>query len=209
MQVATQMSQHSLVLSHFCSFPKGSGPQQRETSASLQNPFLQRGTRRDGILWVWRCLEANYLKKTPVQILKLLCLLLKEYCWKPGEIYGKKTMVRWFVLDCLKHPADAILSFSYNLMQIRDESSNMTLSMEHGRLWYRGLVISHSCWFNSPTARKWDTPSHFHTWFSRKGNGEPMLTCNSRSNSQAANITVLPPSREAAPFHKQNFSSWV
>ena len=36
-----------------------------------------------------------------------------------------------------------------------------------------------------------------------------MLTCNSKSNSQAANITVLPPSREAARFHKQNFSSWA
>ena len=41
MQVATQMSQHSLVLSHFCSFPKGSGPPQE--GASLQGPFLQRG----------------------------------------------------------------------------------------------------------------------------------------------------------------------
>ena len=130
-----------------------------------------------------------------------------------AESLGKSTVKRrWFAGSFLIVSSTlrtAILSFSYNLMQIRDESSNMTLSMQHGRLWYRGLVISHSCWFNSPSARKWDTPSHFHTWFSRKGNGEPMLTCNSRSNSQAANITVLTPSREAAPFHKQNFSSWV
>ena len=70
MQGATQMSQHSLVLSHFCSFPKGSGPLQKETSASLQDPFLQRDTHCDDrILWVWR----------QMQILKLLRPLLKEY----------------------------------------------------------------------------------------------------------------------------------